>query len=130
LAGTLAGVPASFLTTPADVIKTRLQVIPRPGESSYEGIRDCFLKINENEGVLAFFRGSAMRVARISPQFGIALFAYEQISQLLGNKEFSPPTNAPVHPSDYLKAFPTRAINNKTEDDLLKNLGRSGNSRN
>lgn len=121
-----------ILHRPADVIKTRLQVIPRPGESSYKGIRDCFVKVYEKEGAAAFFRGSAMRVARISPQFGISLFAYEQISQLIGSTGFSPPTNAPVNPGDYLKAYPTRAINSKTEDTdrLLKNLGRSGNDRN
>jgi len=81
------------------VIKTRLQVIPRPGELHYEGIHDCFTKIYEKEGLTAFFRGSAMRVLRISSQFGISLVAYEQLSQLLGAQGFErflPPTGVAV----------------------------------
>lgn len=50
LAGTLAGIPASFLTTPADMIKTRLQVVPRPGEAMYRSIGDCFRKVLAREG--------------------------------------------------------------------------------
>ncbi|CAB9522166.1 Mitochondrial aspartate-glutamate transporter AGC1 [Seminavis robusta] len=125
LAGTIAGVPASFLTTPADVIKTRLQAIPRPGEAEYAGIRDCFTKVYNREGPAAFFKGWGMRVARISPQFGISLVAYEQLSQLLGAKGFLPPTTVPVNPKDYWEAFPTRAIKSKSDDTdrLLKNLG-------
>ena len=45
VAGALAGVPAAFLTTPADVIKTRLQVVSREGEMTYSGITDCVAKI-------------------------------------------------------------------------------------
>ena len=115
-----------FCCRPADVIKTRLQVVPRPGEVNYDGIRDCFTKIYEREGPAAFFRGSLMRVARISPQFGISLVAYEQLSQLLGAQGFLPPTSVPVDPKDYWGAFPKRAsINQKTNDTdrLLKNLG-------
>jgi hypothetical protein len=66
-----------------------------------------------------------MRVAKISPQFGISLVAYEQLSQLLGAKGLLTPTTVPVDPNDYWEAFPTRAIKNKTDDTdgLLKNLG-------
>ena len=91
----------------------------------YDGIRDCFTKVYEREGPTAFFRGATMRVARISPQFGISLLAYEQLSQLLGVKGLLSPTTVPVHPKDYFLAFPARAINNKTDDAdrLLKKLG-------
>lgn len=88
LAGAGAGVPAAFLTTPADVIKTRLQVITREGEMAYSGIRDCGIKILEKEGFSAFFKGSAMRVCRSSPQFGITLLAYEKLSTLLGMEQY------------------------------------------
>lgn len=110
---------------PADVIKTRLQVIPRPGEQTYDGIRDCFTKVYQREGPTAFFKGAAARVARISPQFGISLVAYEQLSKLLGAKGFLPPTAVPVTPQDYYEAFPVRALHGKTDDadQLLRKLG-------
>lgn len=41
----IAGVPAAALVTPADVIKTRLQVAARKGQTTYNGIFDCFGKV-------------------------------------------------------------------------------------
>jgi solute carrier family 25 aspartate/glutamate transporter 12/13 len=117
LAGTLAGVPAAFLTTPADVIKTRLQVTPRPGEAMYTGIRDCAQKIYVQEGLPGLFRGSAVRVVRIAPQFGISLLAYEKLSEWIGlSAADRPPTDPPVDPADYRTAFPARAFNPKSRE--------------
>ncbi len=82
-AGALAGMPAAYLATPADVIKTRLQVIPRPGQQTYSGILDATTKIYAQEGFTAFFKGGAARVLRSSPQFGVTLLAYELIQRLL-----------------------------------------------
>jgi solute carrier family 25 aspartate/glutamate transporter 12/13 len=41
----IAGVPAAGLVTPADVIKTRLQVAARAGQTTYNGVIDCFRKV-------------------------------------------------------------------------------------
>ncbi|KAE8233509.1 hypothetical protein CF326_g1446 [Tilletia indica] len=79
----IAGMPAAFLTTPADVIKTRLQVEARKGQSSYKGITDCAVKIMKEEGFKAFYKGSMARVLRSSPQFGATLVAYEYLQALL-----------------------------------------------
>jgi solute carrier family 25 aspartate/glutamate transporter 12/13 len=126
LAGTLAGIPASFLTTPADMIKTRLQVVPRPGEAMYNGVGDCFRKVYQTEGPTAFFKGSIFRVCRIAPQFGISLLGYEQLSQLVGQglTNTTPPTNAPIDPRDYRTAFNLRSLGEKSGDinNLVKNL--------
>jgi solute carrier family 25 aspartate/glutamate transporter 12/13 len=126
LAGTLAGVPAALLTTPCDVIRLRLQAVPRPGEASYTGIRDCASKIYVGEGPSGFFRGAAARVLRIAPQFGISLLAYEQITQGFGfHQAANPPTNAPVDPRDYRTAFPASALRPKTDtiDSWMRNFG-------
>lgn len=79
----IAGMPAAFLTTPADVIKTRLQVEAKKGQSTYRGISDCARKIMAEEGPRAFLKGSLARVLRSSPQFGATLVAYEYLQVCL-----------------------------------------------
>ncbi|SPN98895.1 probable mitochondrial carrier protein ARALAR1 [Cephalotrichum gorgonifer] len=82
-AGAIAGMPAAYLTTPCDVIKTRLQVEARKGESSYNGVRHCAQTILKEEGFKAFFKGGPARIMRSSPQFGFTLAAYEVLQNLL-----------------------------------------------
>lgn len=79
----MAGMPAAFLTTPADVIKTRLQVEARKGQQAYTGIVNAFTRILAEEGPRALFKGSLARVLRSSPQFGATLVAYEYLQKLL-----------------------------------------------
>ncbi|MEQ2181070.1 hypothetical protein GOODEAATRI_007560 [Goodea atripinnis] len=43
----------------ADVIKTRLQVAARAGQTTYSGVIDCFRKILREEGFRAFWKGAA-----------------------------------------------------------------------
>ncbi|XP_050543004.1 calcium-binding mitochondrial carrier protein Aralar1 [Daktulosphaira vitifoliae] len=81
-AGCIAGVPAASLVTPADVIKTRLQVVAREGQTTYNGLVDCALKIYKEEGPRAFWKGTAARVCRSSPQFGVTLLSYEILQRL------------------------------------------------
>ncbi|KAI4460060.1 mitochondrial 2-oxodicarboxylate carrier 1-related [Holotrichia oblita] len=80
-AGTCAGVPAAALATPADVVKTRIQVIPRAGQTSYNGVIDTVRKILKEEGPIAFTKGSLGRICRSSPQLGITLFIYELLQR-------------------------------------------------
>ena len=49
--------PAASLVTPADVIKTRLQVVAREGQTSYNGLLDATRKIYAEEGFRAFYKG-------------------------------------------------------------------------
>ncbi|EFN69184.1 Calcium-binding mitochondrial carrier protein Aralar1 [Camponotus floridanus] len=80
--GAIAGVPAAALVTPADVIKTRLQVVAREGQTTYNGLLDCARKIYKEEGARAFWKGATARVFRSSPQFGVTLFTYELLQRL------------------------------------------------
>ncbi|RMX49414.1 hypothetical protein pdam_00015314 [Pocillopora damicornis] len=78
----IAGVPAAALATPADVIKTRLQVKARSGQQTYRGVIDCFRKIRKEEGGRAFWKGAGARVFRSSPQFGVTLLTYEILQRV------------------------------------------------
>ena len=82
-AGAIAGMPAAYLTTPCDVIKTRLQVEARKGETKYTSLRHCARTVFAEEGFRAFFKGGPARILRSSPQFGFTLASYEVLQKLL-----------------------------------------------
>ncbi|TIA91112.1 hypothetical protein E3P99_01283 [Wallemia hederae] len=83
LSAAIAGMPAAYLTTPADVIKTRLQAESRQGQTSYRNVGHAFTSILKEEGSKALFKGGPARVLRSSPQFGVTLVAYEWLHKLL-----------------------------------------------
>ncbi|KAL1706195.1 mitochondrial carrier domain-containing protein [Schizophyllum commune] len=80
-AAAIAGMPAAYFTTPADVVKTRLQAEAKKGDTHYKGMKDAFSKIYKEEGFRAFFKGGPARVLRSSPQFGFTLLAYETLGK-------------------------------------------------
>ncbi|GFZ43677.1 Aspartate-glutamate carrier 1 [Saitozyma sp. JCM 24511] len=101
LAAGIAGMPAAYLTTPADVVKTRLQSQARAGQTVYKGVIDGFRKILQEEGVRALYKGGLARVIRSSPQFAVTLAAYELL-----HKHFP----YPFAPQELTAPRPTRAI--------------------
>lgn len=78
----ITGIPAASLVTPADVIKTRLQVAARQGQTTYSGVIDAAGKIMREEGPRAFWKGTMARVFRSSPQFGVTLVTYELLQRV------------------------------------------------
>jgi len=74
ISGIAAGATASFCVTPLDVIKTRIQLID--GKEKYKNVADAFVRILENEGVRALFKGAACRMMVMAPLFGIAQMVY------------------------------------------------------
>lgn len=81
-AGAIAGMPAAYLTTPCDVVKTRLQVEARQGQTNYRGLIHCAKTVWREEGFKAFYKGGPARILRSSPQFGATLAAYELLQTL------------------------------------------------
>ncbi|KAL7410524.1 putative mitochondrial inner membrane protein [Mrakia frigida] len=77
LAAGAGGIPAAYLTTPADVVKTRLQTEAKAGYTHYKGVFNAFSVITKEEGVKALFKGGVPRMIRSSPQFAVTLVVYE-----------------------------------------------------
>jgi solute carrier family 25 aspartate/glutamate transporter 12/13 len=82
LAGAASAVLGSTLSTPADVIKTRLQ----NGEYNYKSYSECVRHIYSDGGYSAFFRGLFPRLLIIAPMFGIQFMIFENLQKLLYKK--------------------------------------------
>lgn len=77
LSGCAAGSFSAAFVNPADVVKTRLQLLNKgASEETYSGIADAFKKIYTKEGPTAFFKGALCRMIVIAPLFGIAQMVY------------------------------------------------------
>lgn len=83
LCGSVAGGIAAGLTTPLDVVKTRLMT-QSPGQ--YAGMGSCLRAIIQEEGPAALFAGSVPRMSSIA--FGGAIFfgAYETAKAVIATK--------------------------------------------
>ncbi|XWS60444.1 hypothetical protein CRYUN_Cryun07bG0037000 [Craigia yunnanensis] len=73
--GGLAGGFSAYLTTPLDVIKTRLQV--QGSSTSYNGWLDAVSKIWKTEGAKGIFRGSIPRITWYIPASALTFMAVE-----------------------------------------------------
>ena len=84
LAGAGAGLTATILTQPFDIIKTRQQFshIAQNKYKSYNSIFDAMKKIYQNEGFKGFTIGLNVRLVERSSGFTIVWFLYEQIKGL------------------------------------------------
>ena len=117
--------PAASLVTPADVIKTRLQVAARAGQTTYSGLTDCFWKILREEGPRAFWKGAGgtsaikgragdrirLEVARARKPFCLSCSAV-CCWWLIGRLEkMTAGSNRGSNPFPYHKVFPGSKIN-------------------
>jgi hypothetical protein len=73
--GGLAGGLSAYLTTPLDVVKTRLQV--QGSTIKYKGWLDAVGQIWRKEGPQGFFRGSVPRVMWYLPASALTFMAVE-----------------------------------------------------
>lgn len=75
LAASAAGIPAAYVTTPLDMLKTRLQA-----RGNTLTLRETFRDVYGKRGLSGMFAGWGPRVLRIAPQFGIVLMSYDWIA--------------------------------------------------
>jgi solute carrier family 25 (mitochondrial aspartate/glutamate transporter), member 12/13 len=123
VAGCSSGVAASILTTPFDVIKTRLQASPR--DITYGSFFECATKMFRDEGWVSFFKGTSLRAMRSGPHMGLTMAAYENLSVLFEENEKK--RECANDSADYRRAYPTRGYGIKIEeiDGLLNYFGLS-----
>lgn len=82
--GTLSGMFAAAMCTPADVVKTRLQLADG---AKYQGVRDCISKILREESPTAFFKGVLPRAMVVGPLFGVSLLSYEALLRFQASRQ-------------------------------------------
>ncbi|PGH00277.1 solute carrier family 25 (mitochondrial S-adenosylmethionine transporter), member 26 [Blastomyces parvus] len=82
LFGSLAGAVSAGLTTPLDVVKTRV-MLARRGGSDHILVRDVVRGIMKDEGVGAFWKGVGPRVAWIGVGGAVFLGSYQFTSNML-----------------------------------------------
>ncbi|XP_036944332.1 mitochondrial glycine transporter B-like [Acanthopagrus latus] len=78
--GILAGIVASLITQPADVVKTQVQVTPQLRTA--EAVRYIYLE----HGLQGFFRGAVPRALRRTMMAAMAWTVYEQMMARVGLK--------------------------------------------
>lgn len=117
LAGGIAGMPAAYLTTPFDVIKTRLQIDPRKGETTYTGVIHAARTILKEESIKSFFKGGPARVLRSSPQFGFTLAAFEMFQGLFPSHFKNHETNSNNDSNNNSSSFGGPKKHSDVEDD-------------
>lgn len=90
--GAAAGAATGAVTTPLDVLKTRLMVQGTAGR--YKGVADCLSKICAEEGAGALFRGVGPRVLWIGIGGSIFFTVLEKTKSLMAEKREKTPQMA------------------------------------
>lgn len=89
LAGAAAGFVQSFVCSPMELVKTRLQV---QRNNAYTGPLNCLIQVFKVEGIRGMFRGLGTTICREIPGFGTYFYAYELMTRISSeNGEPGPP---------------------------------------
>lgn len=92
LAGSAAGFVQSFVTSPMEFAKTRMQlqgqanpkvILPfwQKNRIQYKNPLDCLLKTFRSEGLFGVYRGLGCTILRDSPAFGVYFAGYEYLTE-------------------------------------------------
>ncbi|XP_063595922.1 mitochondrial basic amino acids transporter-like [Penaeus indicus] len=79
IAGSSAGLVQAFVTSPMELLKTRLQL---QESSALTSPIECARRIFQTEGLKGLFRGQMITVMRDVPAFGTYFLTYESLSRL------------------------------------------------
>uniref|UniRef100_A0A1Q3FT35 Putative mitochondrial uncoupling protein 2 n=1 Tax=Culex tarsalis TaxID=7177 RepID=A0A1Q3FT35_CULTA len=76
----IAGFAATLVASPVDVIKTRYMNAPK---DQYRGVFDCALRMGQQEGFLAFYKGFVPSFVRLVSWNVVMWISYEQIKMIV-----------------------------------------------
>lgn len=85
-AGAITGVVTTTVTSPADVLKTRMYA--EGGGGPRLGVSETVAALLREDGAAVFFRGWVANYARLGPQTLITFLAAEQLRKLFGLDAF------------------------------------------
>lgn len=80
--GVMAGVLASVVTNPADVIKTRMQLYPE----RFPSILSAAMYVHQTYGIAGYLHGIVPRMLRRTLMAAMAWTIYEEITRSIGLK--------------------------------------------
>ncbi|XP_065659708.1 mitochondrial substrate carrier family protein ucpB [Hydra vulgaris] len=88
IASVTAGLITALVTSPVDVIKTRImnERIVRNKNLVYTSAYSCFVKILNTEGLLGFYKGLVPNWVRIGPHTTISFLIFERLRSWVGLK--------------------------------------------
>ena len=79
-ASIIAGLVSTIMSTPSDVLKTR--IMSNPG--LYKSTTDCLIKTVKNENIFALYKGFFPIWTRMGPKAMVFYLTFEQLRGLLG----------------------------------------------
>ncbi|XP_012281464.1 mitochondrial coenzyme A transporter SLC25A42 [Orussus abietinus] len=91
LAGSLAGVTSQGLTYPLDLARARMAVTQK---AEYKTLRQVFVRMYRQEGVLAFYRGFTATILGVVPYAGFSFFTYDTLKNLMAAYTVNSPGRA------------------------------------
>ncbi|XP_076629198.1 dephosphocoenzyme A carrier [Colletes latitarsis] len=80
LAGALAGITSQGTTYPLDLMRARMAVTQK---TEYKTLRQIFVRIYMEEGILAYYRGFVATLLGVIPYAGCSFFTYDLLRNML-----------------------------------------------
>jgi solute carrier family 25 protein 42 len=83
VAGSFAGLTAVVITYPLDLVRAQLAMQDHGGPRKYRGVTDALVRIPQQNGVAALYRGMAPSLLGVAPYSGIKFGVYEAIKRFM-----------------------------------------------
>ena len=80
----VSSLAANIVANPFDVVKSRMQ---QDGSGKYSSMLDCLLRIANNEGLLALWKGFVPAFLKLAPYTVISLLLTDKITMIVTGKE-------------------------------------------